>query len=72
MAGLRNGFWPFHGGEWKALQKEIEENFISEDRDFEALRAFRDKELSNDHWSPSLPHSTLLPGMKLSLMFVIW
>ena len=72
MHGLRNGFWPFDEGEWRDELSDISENYASEDIDLDAIRLFRDKELSADRWSKALPLSTLLPNMKFSPMFVVW
>ena len=72
MKGLRDGFWPFDEGEWKEEQQDITDNFAFLPEDLQAIRCFRDKELSANRWSPPLPTSNLLPGMKISPMFVVW
>ena len=72
MDGLRNGFWPFDEGEWSDELSDVSGNYASEDLDLNAIRLFRDKELSADRWSNALPLSTLLPNMKFSPMFVVW
>jgi len=72
MRGLREGFWPFDESEWKIEERIFAENFASEDEDLAAIRAFRDKELAAGRWSSAIPNSTLLPGMKMSPMFVAW
>jgi hypothetical protein len=70
LKGLREGFWPFHDGEWKNELDEFDGNFSSEEPDLEAIRAYRDKELTGERWST--PISKLMPGMKISPMFVVW
>ena len=72
MSSLRNGFWPFDEGIWKNDHKEVIENYPMKDGDIEAIRAFRDGEVQARHWSDPLPFYDLLPGMKLSPIFVIW
>ncbi|KAF5385784.1 hypothetical protein D9615_002558 [Tricholomella constricta] len=72
MRGLRHGFWPFDEGEWKSEAEEFAGNYSVEDCDLDAIRAFRDKELKAGRWSDALPDATLLPGMKMSPMFVVW
>ncbi|KAF5381547.1 hypothetical protein D9615_005612 [Tricholomella constricta] len=72
MNGLRHGFWPFDEGEWKGVEEEFAENYAVEDCDLEAIRLFRDKELKAGRWSDALSDATLLPGMKMSPMFVVW
>ncbi|KAJ7461656.1 DNA/RNA polymerase [Mycena latifolia] len=72
MTGLRQGFWPFHDGEYKTELELVGENFASDPADLEAIRAYRDKETAASHWSGPLPNNTLLPGMKMSPMFVVW
>lgn len=71
MTGLREGFWPLDDGDWSLeVEDQPPKNFISEDDDLEALRTYRDKEVLAGRWSGPLP--TLLPGMKVSPMFVVW
>jgi hypothetical protein len=72
MTGLREGFWPFHDGEYKAELEVKSENFVSDPADLDAIRAYRDKEVNAAHWSGPLPDDKLLPGMKMSPMFVVW
>lgn len=72
MKGLREGFWPFDEGEWNLESKEFHQNYSVEDQDLEAIRAFRDKEISLGRWSGPLPDVDLRPGMKVSPMFVVW
>ncbi|KAF5383038.1 hypothetical protein D9615_004923 [Tricholomella constricta] len=72
MSGLRHGFWPFDEGEWKSEAEEFAGNYSVEDCDLDAIRVFRDKELKAGRWSDVLPDATLLPGMKMSPMFVVW
>ncbi|OCH83580.1 hypothetical protein OBBRIDRAFT_702714, partial [Obba rivulosa] len=70
LFGLRNGFWPLDDGEWKIELEEVIDNYSSEPADLDSIRAFRDKEQDTGRWSPEL--SELLPGMKISPMFVVW
>jgi hypothetical protein len=70
LCGLREGFWPLDDGEWKIELKEVVDNYPSGDLDKEAIRQFRDKEQAAGRWSQEV--SELLPGMKISPMFVIW
>jgi hypothetical protein len=72
MKGLREGFWPFDESEWKIELEEITENYKMDDTDLKALREFRDRELAAGRWSSALLDTELLPGMKVSPMFVIW
>ena len=73
MRGLREGFWPFDEGEWKAELEELPpDNYASDPQDIEAICAFRDKEIAAGRWSASLDNTDLLPGMKISPMFVVW
>ncbi|KAF8799123.1 hypothetical protein BYT27DRAFT_7318460, partial [Phlegmacium glaucopus] len=71
MRSLREGFWPFNEGDWEDTSEDLS-NYSSQDIDLDAIRAFRDKECEAHHWSPPLPFQQILPGMKLSPMFVIW
>jgi hypothetical protein len=72
MRGLREGFWPFDEGDWKIEEGQNVNNFADDDLDLNAIRVFRDKELLAGRWSPALPTSKLLSGMKMSPMFVAW
>ncbi|KAJ7731733.1 hypothetical protein B0H16DRAFT_1329111, partial [Mycena metata] len=72
MTGLREGFWPFHAGEYKDELQVKGENFATDPADLAAIRAYRDKEISVAHWSGPLPDTELLPGMRKSPMFVVW
>ncbi|KAJ7216289.1 hypothetical protein B0H12DRAFT_974458, partial [Mycena haematopus] len=72
MTGLHEGFWPFHDGEYKAELEVVGENFSTDPADLAAIRAYRDKEINATHWSGPLPNNELLPGMKMSPMFVVW
>ncbi|KAF6750012.1 hypothetical protein DFP72DRAFT_1140002, partial [Ephemerocybe angulata] len=74
LKGLREGFWPFDEGEWEAEEREYKGNFVKEDVDVEAIRAFRDKELDAGRWSPpvDVDPGKLPPGTKLSPLFVVW
>ena len=72
IKGLREGFWPFDEGDWEAEIGEIIGNYAMEELDLNVIRSFRDKEISADRWSQPLHFSDLLPGMKISPMFVVW
>jgi hypothetical protein len=72
MRGLRYGFWPFDEGIWKDDRDEVIQNYSTEEVDFNAIRAFRDDEIQARRWSDPLPSNVLLPGMKLSPIFVVW
>lgn len=73
MRSLREGFWPFYDAEWEEESKQRIENYVSEPDDFVALRAHRDQEVTAGRWSEALPQDfVLLPGMKVSPMFVVW
>jgi len=50
--------------------EEATENYSMEDVDLHALRSFRDKEQYLGRWSQEVPE--MLPGMKVSPMFVVW
>ncbi|KAJ7926570.1 hypothetical protein B0H13DRAFT_2313473 [Mycena leptocephala] len=49
MTGLREGFWPFHDGEYKVELEVFGENFATDPADLDAIRAYRDKEMSAAH-----------------------
>ena len=72
MTGLREGFWPLDDGDWKIELEEVIDNYSTDEGDLDAIRAFRDKERSAGCWSDDLSRSELLPGMKISPMFVVW
>ena len=72
MKGLREGFWPFDEGEWKVEREEVIPSYDCDPDDAEAIRAFRDREIAAGRWSASLENTELLPGMKVSPMFVVW
>ena len=72
MNSLRYGFWPFDEGDWKDDQDDAIQNYSSDELDLEVIRAFRDDEIQAHRWSDPVPSNVLLPGMKLSPMFVIW
>lgn len=69
LMGLREGFWPLDDGEWKIELEEVTDNYPASPEDLEEIRKFRDKECGTDHWSGEI--SELLPGMKISPMFVV-
>ncbi len=72
IKGLREGFWPFDEGDWEAEIGEIIGNYATEELDLNVIRSFCDKEISAERWSQPLHFSNLLPGMKISPMFVVW
>ena len=72
MDGLRHGFWPFDEGNWKDDRDDVVQNYASKEVDLEAIRAFRDDEIQARRWSDPLPTNDLLPGMKVSPIFVVW
>jgi hypothetical protein len=72
MNGLRNGFWPFDEGSWDDDHDNVIQNYSSSQVDVDAIRAFRDKEIEAHRWSDPLPSNDLLPGMKVSPIFVVW
>ena len=69
MNSLCFGFWPFDEGNWK---DDSIQNYSSAEIDFEAIRAFRDDEIAAHCWSEPISSHVLLPGMKLSPIFVVW
>ncbi|KAF8805359.1 hypothetical protein BYT27DRAFT_7258470 [Phlegmacium glaucopus] len=72
MNSLRYGFWPFDEGNWEDNHDNTIQNYASEQADMEAIRSFRDDEIEARRWSEPLRSNTLLPGMKISPIFVIW
>ena len=73
LCSLREGFWPFHDGEWESHLKERYDNYATEAQDLAELRVYRDQEIAAGRWSPALPEDfVLLPGMRISPMFVVW
>ena len=72
MDSLRYGFWPFDEGNWNDDRDEVVKNYSSEEVDFKAICDFRDDEIRMGRWSEPLPSKTLLPGMKVSPIFVVW
>ena len=70
LQSLREGIWPLNDGEWKIETEEVTENYPMEDRDLVELQLFRDREQSLRRWSNEV--EKMLPGMKISPMFVIW
>lgn len=73
MHSLHDGFWPFYDAEWKEESNQHIDNYVTEPVDFAALRAHRDQEVAAGRWSEALPKDfVLLPGMKVSPMFVVW
>jgi hypothetical protein len=72
MQGLREGFWPFDEGEWKIELEEVIPNYASSAEDAEAICAFHDCKIATGRWSDPLDSTELLPGMKISPLFVVW
>ena len=72
MTGLCEGFWPFNEGDWKIELEEVIPDYNYNAEDAEAIRAFQDCEIAARRWSESLENTDLLPGMKISPMFVVW
>ncbi|KAF8801619.1 hypothetical protein BYT27DRAFT_7013337, partial [Phlegmacium glaucopus] len=72
MNSLRYGFWPFDEGNWEDDRDDTIQNYATEQTDIEAIRSFRDDEIRAHRWSEPLKSNTLLPGMKISPIFVIW
>ena len=72
IKGLCEGFWPFDEGDWEAEIGEIIGNYATEELDLNDIRSFHDKEIFAECWSQPLRFSDLLPGMKISPMFVVW
>ena len=72
MKGLHEGFWPFNEGEWKVELEQVIPSYDCDPEDAEAIHAYRDREIAAGRWSDSLENTDLLPGMKVSPMFVVW
>ena len=72
MNSLRHGFWPFDEGSWEDDQDDVVPNYCASEADIEAIRVFRDDEIQARRWSNPLPSTDLLPGMKVSPIFVVW
>ena len=73
MRSLREGFWPFDRGEWEDECSNVIKNYASEDIDLDAIRQYRDREVEAKRWSGALPEDfILLPGMKVSPLFIVW
>ncbi|KAF8811955.1 hypothetical protein BYT27DRAFT_7025313, partial [Phlegmacium glaucopus] len=72
MNSLRYGFWPFDEGNWEDDRVDSIPNYATEQADIDTIRAFRDDEIQACRWSPPLNSNILLPGMKISPIFVIW
>jgi hypothetical protein len=70
MKGLREGFWPLDEGDWKTELEDKVENYPCDDIDMDSIRAFQDREIEAGRWSHPVPR--LVPGMKVSPLFVIW
>jgi hypothetical protein len=72
MDSLHHGFWPLDEGNWKDDEEDFIQNYSSSEVDLEAIRSFRDDQIKAGRWSEPLPSKVLLPGMKLSPIFVVW
>ncbi|KAF8813207.1 hypothetical protein BYT27DRAFT_7023167, partial [Phlegmacium glaucopus] len=72
MNSLQYGFWPFDEGNWEDDRDDTIPNYATEQADVDAIRAFRDDEIQARRWSPPLDSNILLPGIKISPIFVIW
>lgn len=72
MSSLHYGFWPFDKGDWHDEHDKIIQNYSTKEEDFQAIQAFCDDEIQACRWSDPLPNHNLLPGMKLSPIFVVW
>jgi hypothetical protein len=70
LRSLREGVWPLSDGEWKVEKEEVTDNYPMEEGDLIELRSFRDREQSFGRWSDEV--EKMLPGMKISPMFVVW
>ncbi|EEB98841.1 hypothetical protein MPER_01586, partial [Moniliophthora perniciosa FA553] len=70
LRGLREGFWPLDESDWNLNPADVVDNYTSIPDDLDAIRAYSKKEIANGHWSTPIP--TLLPGMVVSPMFVVW
>jgi hypothetical protein len=72
MNSLRYGFWPFDEGFWEDDRDDVIQNYSSTKVDVDTIRGFRDDEINARRWSDPLPSNVLLPGMKVSPIFVVW
>ncbi|KAF8807971.1 hypothetical protein BYT27DRAFT_7009065, partial [Phlegmacium glaucopus] len=72
MNSLCYGFWPFDEGNWEDNCDNAIQNYTSEQTDIDAIQSFRDDEIQAHRWSEPLESNILLPGMKISPIFVIW
>ncbi|KAF5335864.1 hypothetical protein D9758_016688 [Tetrapyrgos nigripes] len=70
LKGLVVGFWPCHSGEWEEGFDALMENYHMEEPDLNVVRAYRDKEVAEGRWSPTI--RSFEKGMKSSPMFVVW
>jgi hypothetical protein len=65
-------FWPFDEGDWKIEQGDVIKNTTDDALDLQAIRVYRDREIALIDGRRDLPLLSLLPGMKMSPMFVAW
>jgi hypothetical protein len=72
MKGLREGFWPFDEGKWKIELEEVVPDYEANPEDMETIHAFHDHKIAAARWSNALDNTELLPGMKISPIFVVW
>jgi hypothetical protein len=70
VKGLREGFWPLDEGDWKLEDEEVISNYSEDPKDLDAIRQFRDRELTAGRWSDEVEGG--IPGTKISPMFVVW
>ncbi|KAF8804435.1 hypothetical protein BYT27DRAFT_7013901, partial [Phlegmacium glaucopus] len=71
MNSLQYGFWPFDEGNWEDDHDNPIQNYATEQADIDAIHAFHNDEIQACRWSAPLD-SNVLPGMKISPIFVIW
>ena len=72
MDSLQYGFWPFDEGNWKDECDDTIQNYSTKEVDCQAIRDFQDDKIHAHKWSDPLPSNDLLPGMKVSPIFVVW
>ncbi|KAG7444092.1 uncharacterized protein BT62DRAFT_901108, partial [Guyanagaster necrorhizus] len=64
--GLCNGFWPLDLGEWEDSLYNQTKNYATDPQDINKIQAFHDYEIVARY------EFTLLQGMKVSSMFMVW
>jgi len=70
IKGLREGFWPLDEGDWDLNQTDFFESYPEDAVNEEEIRKFKDREVNAGRWSGEV--ELLLPGTKVSPLFVIW